>query len=111
MPRNQPAADVQHLTCETSSRSQLGAHRIREHERALSICCVGFDGGQCLACRPVVAQVLHSMEEQEMRYFTTALVATTLLATASVHAQQTSNQAPQSGTAAGNSTATSDQDQ
>jgi hypothetical protein len=46
-----------------------------------------------------------------MRYITTALVAATLLATTSVYAQQTSSQAPQSGTTTGNSTATSDQDQ
>jgi hypothetical protein len=51
------------------------------------------------------------MEEQEMRYITTALVATTLLATASVHAQEAASPAPQSGTTTSNSTATADQDQ
>jgi hypothetical protein len=46
-----------------------------------------------------------------MRYIITALVAATLLATTSVHAQQAASPAPQSGTTTGNSTATSDQDQ
>jgi hypothetical protein len=46
-----------------------------------------------------------------MRYITTALVAATLLATTSVHAQQAASPAPQGGTTTGNQSASSDQDQ